>query len=244
MVKLEDEELKRKILKRITEGTTVAGSFFQFRRVSFIIVQSLLKTKIIPNQVSYLEIFLLLLSGFLIATGNHLLMVIGAVAIIISVYLDYVDGDLARAKDMVTKRGELLDTTAFYTFQIVSILSPIIAVYIRTRGSWIIIVGGLVSLNALLYFIYRRGFTPSHFGQINQRSINVLDERLTKKLQRKMQQIFKINITRNDLFGTDARFFVLVLGCFFDKLDWVIIYFLLSFAYLLVDFYLRHRVRG
>lgn len=240
-MKLEDEELKRKILKKVPEGITLGGSLFQFRKVSFIIVRSLSKTKIIPNQVSCIEIFLLLLSGFLIASGNHLLMIIGAITISISAYLDYVDGDLARAKDMVTKRGELLDITAFYTFQVVSILSPVIGVYIRTRNLWILIVGGLVSLNALLYFIHQRGFTPSHSAEMNQRNMNTSDERLRKKLQRKIQQIFKINITGNDLFGTDARFLVFVLGCFFDKLDWVIVYFLISFTYLLTVSYLRHK---
>jgi len=243
-MKLEDEELKRKILKKVPEGTTLVGSFFQFRRVSFMIVRYLLKTKIIPNQVSYLEIFLLLVSGFLIATGNHLLMIIGGITILISVYLDYVDGDLARAKDMVTKRGELLDTTAFYTFHVVSILSPVIAVYIGTRSFWLLIVGGLVFLNALIYFIYKGSFTLSRFEQRNQRIISSLDERLRKKLQRKTQQIFKINITSTDLFGTDARVCVFVLGCFFDKLDWVIVYFLISFVYLFTVFCLRHKTKG
>lgn len=243
-MKLENEELKRKILKKVPEGTTLGGSLFQFRKVSFVIVRPLSKTKIIPNQVSYIEIFLLLLSGFLIASGNHLLMIIGGITISISAYLDYVDGDLARAKDMVTRRGELLDTTAFYAFQVVSILSPVIGVYIRTRDLWILIVGGLVSLSAVFYFIYCRQFSSSHSGQMNQRTMSTSDKGLRKKLQRKMQQIFKINITSSDLFGTDARFFILVLGCFFDKLNWVIIYFLISFTYLLAVSYLRHKARG
>lgn len=244
MMKLEDEQLKKKILKKIPEGTTLVGSFLQFRRVSFVIVRSLLKTKIIPNQVSYLEIFLLLLSGILIATGNHLLMIIGVMTILICIYLDYVDGDLARAKDMVTKRGELLDLTAFYTSQTVSILSPVIAVYIRTRDSRILFIGGLVFLNALLYFVYSRKFSPSHYGEMNQITMTTWDGRLRKKLQRRIQQIFKINITNSDLFGTDTRFFALGLGCFLNKLDWVIIYFLICFVYLLIDFYLKHRVKG
>jgi len=243
-MKLEDEQLKKKILKKIPEGTTLVGSFFQFRGVSFIIVRNLLKTKIIPNQVSYLEILLLLLSGFLIATGNHLLMITGVITILICIYLDYVDGDLARAKDMVTKRGELLDLTAFYTSQTVFILSPVIVVYIRTRDSRILFIGGLVFLSAILYFVYRGKFSASHYGQMNQGTMRTWDESLRKKLRSKIQQIFKINITSSDLFGTDTRFFALVLGCFFNRLDWVIIYFLISFVYLLIDFYLKHRVKG
>ena len=241
-----EEEFKKKILKAAPETTSLVGRLLGRRKVSFIVVKYLHKTGVAPNQITYLEILLLVFSGFMIATGVHSLMIIGAAAFLTCSYLDHVDGDLARAKSMCSKRGKMLDTFAFYLSQGVLILGPLAAIYRDVRSSWILICGGFMAVCAAVCLTLTAvtesvQSVPSQVSAPNEpeRAIKLIGIR--KELRRKVRQIFRIDVDGTDLFGSDARLLVLVLGCLAGRLSWVLVYFLISFTYLLVfDLYPKY----
>ena len=63
----------------------------------------------LPNILSGLRIFLMIPFILAIKNTDHLLLIISAVSIVLT---DYLDGKLARAWNVVSKLGKVLDPTA------------------------------------------------------------------------------------------------------------------------------------
>jgi phosphatidylglycerophosphate synthase len=91
-----------------------AIDLFFYRPLAFLLVKSIYKTKITPDQLTLGAIVLGLTGGFFYAFGLRQTSIIGALFYILFVILDCSDGQLARLKKNGTKIGRLLDGIADY----------------------------------------------------------------------------------------------------------------------------------
>jgi phosphatidylglycerophosphate synthase len=91
-----------------------AVDLFFYRPLAFLLVKSIYKTKITPDQLTLGAIILGLTGGFFYAFGLRQTSIIGALFYILFIILDCSDGQLARLKKNGTKIGRLLDGIADY----------------------------------------------------------------------------------------------------------------------------------
>ncbi len=81
-----------------------------YGRIAKSVAKRLAKTRITPNQVTILSLFLGLISGLLFSFGYQIYLIIGIVLLQLSVFLDYLDGNLAREKNSMSAFGCWLDS--------------------------------------------------------------------------------------------------------------------------------------
>lgn len=79
------------------------------RMCSTIIVRGLSKTQITPNQITIFRAIFNLLALVFFAIGNYLCLVLAFFTFQINEILDHVDGDLARIKNLRSKKGLFLE---------------------------------------------------------------------------------------------------------------------------------------
>ncbi len=223
---MRDEELKKKIKKGTPEEIGLVSWLFAYRKVSLQAVKILMKTRIRPNQITIFEILIFLVSMILVGTGRYRNMIIGAIMGILCVYLDYIDGGLARAKGMTSQFGKVLDSASCYLEYILIPLSITSALYLQTRKDLVLLLGAIVVVSTFVYFVGRKDILYS--GEINQLK--------TSKS--------RPNIGWHTLFEVDTRLLIFWLGCIFNQLTYVLFYYLFWSFYELVKMYLVYSRRS
>ena len=113
-----------------------------YRKFSRPTARILYKLNFEPNQVTFISFILGILSGIIF---YYRMFLFGLVVLFISEILDCADGDLARLKKKVSKKGEFLD----------SFLDKIVEVFvfygiILTNPSQLMLVGTLALVSSLL----------------------------------------------------------------------------------------------
>ena len=101
-----DEKL---VKVRKTSDYEYGSSKYIYTPLSRLFTRILLKTPATPNQVTIFWGLLMILCSIAFAFGDLLLGVLGGIGWVISYALDYTDGDIARYKDMKSKRGPFQD---------------------------------------------------------------------------------------------------------------------------------------
>lgn len=91
-----------------------AIDLFFYRPLAFLLVKSIYRTKITPDQLTLGAIVLGLTGGFFYAFGLQQTSIVGAIFYILFIIFDCSDGQLARLKKNGTKIGRLLDGIADY----------------------------------------------------------------------------------------------------------------------------------
>lgn len=89
-------------------GEAISSHYYRY--VSLFFTKYLCKTKITPNQVSFLFLLIGLIGGIFIAIPNRFLYFLGLIFQPLAIVFDCCDGELARLKYEYTKMGEWLDT--------------------------------------------------------------------------------------------------------------------------------------
>lgn len=92
-----------------TEGWVAHGIN---KKISFPITKLLLKTKITPNQITFINLLIALFGAFFISSSSYLERFIGAFAVAFSSIFDGCDGELARIRVLSSKFGAWFDTIA------------------------------------------------------------------------------------------------------------------------------------
>ncbi len=122
----------------------------RFMRYSSLPLARLLaKTPITPNMVTIFGFSLTIPAFILLIQGNYVYSIIGAVLGLVSFYLDYVDGSLARIKNMGSIYGQFLDMY-FGRFGVLLLYLGIIIGAYRANPSLLIIVAGFLAYTAAL----------------------------------------------------------------------------------------------
>lgn len=89
--------------------TTGTAESALIRKISIPITWLLIKTNLTPNHVTLASFVLSLLSAAFFLGGSWIHSLIAALLLNLSTVLDYVDGEIARAKSLSTSGGALLD---------------------------------------------------------------------------------------------------------------------------------------
>ena len=97
--------------------------FLGFFRLELFLTNRLLKTNISANQITALGFGLGAIGCILISTSNIFLLGIGFVFLIGWAFSDYLDGNLARAKEMVSDVGFFLDLVVAHVIGVFALLS-------------------------------------------------------------------------------------------------------------------------
>ena len=113
------------------------------------IVGVLKKTFITPNQITYLSVLVGFASGYSFSHANSISSIFGGLLLELTLILDCVDGQLARAKNMVSDWGRLIDGIAGY-FAYLAVVYGIILGYPHFR-TVIIVIAVLIILRAISY---------------------------------------------------------------------------------------------
>ena len=102
------------------------------------LVSVLENTFITPNQITYLSVLVGFASGYSFSQGNWETSVMGGILLELTLILDCVDGQLARAKNMASDLGRLIDGIAGY-FAYLAVVLGIIFGYPDFQTALIII---------------------------------------------------------------------------------------------------------
>jgi len=113
------------------------------------IVGVLKDTFITPNQVTYLSVLVGFASGYSFSQGNSISSVFGGLLLELTLILDCVDGQLARAKNMASDLGRLIDGIAGY-FAYLAVVYGIISGY-PNSSTEVIAIAVFTILRAISY---------------------------------------------------------------------------------------------
>lgn len=102
------------------------------------IVEVLKNTFVTPNQVTYFSVLIGFASGYAFSHGNWLSSLAGGILLEFTLILDCVDGQLARAKNMASDWGRLIDGIAGY-FAYLAVVFGIVSGYPQFTCSTIVI---------------------------------------------------------------------------------------------------------
>ena len=113
------------------------------------IVGVLKDTFITPNQVTYLSVLVGFASGYSFSQGNSISSIFGGLLLELTLILDCVDGQLARAKNMASDLGRLIDGIAGY-FAYLAVVYGIISGY-PNFSTEVIVIAVFTILRAVSY---------------------------------------------------------------------------------------------
>ena len=113
------------------------------------IVGVLKDTFISPNQVTYLSVLVGFASGYSFSQGNSISSFFGGLLLELTLILDCVDGQLARAKNMASDLGRLIDGIAGY-FAYLAVVYGIISGY-PNFSTEVIVIAVFTILRAVSY---------------------------------------------------------------------------------------------
>jgi hypothetical protein len=119
-------------------------------------VDILMNTFVTPNQVTYLSVVVGFVSGYSFSQGTWIFSAIGGLLLELTLVLDCVDGQLARAKKMASDWGRLIDGIAGY-FAYLAVVFGIMTGYPEFRPA-LIVIAVFTILRAISYDYCKQTF--------------------------------------------------------------------------------------
>jgi phosphatidylglycerophosphate synthase len=137
-----------------TSGYTVVGLVEPVNRyiqdpVAKKIVGLLKNTPVTPNQVTYFSVLMGFASGYAFSFASPVSLVLGGILLEVTLVLDCVDGQLARAKGMASDWGRLIDGIAGY-FAYLAVVVGLIKGF-PEYGQVLKIIAAMIILRAISY---------------------------------------------------------------------------------------------
>ena len=120
------------------------------------LVRVLKNTCFTPNQVTYLSVLVGFVSGYSFSQGTWVSSIAGGVLLELTLILDCVDGQLARAKNMASDLGRLIDGIAGY-FAYLAVVYGIIVGYPDFQSA-LIVIAVFTVLRAISYDYCKQTF--------------------------------------------------------------------------------------
>lgn len=185
-------------------------SFFNIQSLFYIssesITRVLYKTPISPHQVILFSMIFGITSSFLLIQQDKGALIVGAVLLFYKNVLDKVDGSLARAKGLDSRRGRFYDSISDFIVNLFLFSTMAYRLYIVDRNPFIFVVVYCAMISSMLqcsYFIY---YQISFILQTGKKTINRLIENVTDddkenedKLTLFLQRVFLIIYGWQDL---------------------------------------------
>lgn len=156
------------------------------RPVSKLITRRLLNTQVTPNQITLLSFIIGLGSAGCFFQGGYAMGLIGAGLLLFSIWVDGVDGEIARIKFMETKLGGKLDIYCDNIVHIAVFFSIGMGLF-HTHGDLIyIVLGGLAAIGSLISFLMlgtavTEGKSKAHSADENDRKKSDFVDKLANR---------------------------------------------------------------
>lgn len=211
--------------KRITNDYLFLTFFL--RKISIYFTYILIKLKVTANQVSLLSIISTLFGCYLLSTGDHRPLFLGAISVNAGMLSDCIDGEIARYRG-VTKLGGFLER--IYSDLTYALLLPAIAVGLyRTsdvKNIAIIVLAFCGAISGILFRSYLDGLSRKarHSPTIFERNRSKAEKIILEQLQDRQEEasglgrflfIFWMNIYSR----MGVLLPLVVLAVFLDKLE-------------------------
>ncbi len=173
--------VRERLQSLITKPTDGPISRYLNRRISSRITQAIVKYNVplTPNQVSLIAFALAVTASAMYFMGNSIL---AGILVQLSSIIDGVDGELARVRGLVSKRGGFLDTMLDRYADIFIVVAIVHSVLSHNPGALYLVLGLLaLSGDLLVSYLHARsqfdlGIHASHVGPLD--SIASRDVRL------------------------------------------------------------------
>jgi phosphatidylglycerophosphate synthase len=140
-------------------------------------VEVLKNTFVTPNQVTYLSVAVGFASGYSFSQGTWIASAIGGLLLELTLVLDCVDGQLARAKKMASDWGRLIDGIAGY-FAYLAVIFGIITGYPDFRTA-LIVIAVFTILRAISY-----DYCKQTFGTMVLKGFDGMDREIQSTVER------------------------------------------------------------
>lgn len=114
-----------------------------YRKTGSWVAARLAKTPITPNQVIYFEIFLGVLAALFILKGSYFWIVLGGILFQLALFLDYVDGPLARLRQADVEMGKWMDNNSGSFIDFIVLVAVIFGEFTRYGEAYILQFGVL-----------------------------------------------------------------------------------------------------
>ena len=122
-------------------------------------IVGLLKNSLVtPNQVTYFSVLIGFLSGYAFSFSSSTSLILGGILLEVTLVLDCVDGQLARAKNMASDWGRLIDGIAGY-FAYLAVVIGLIKGYPEFEQV-LIAIAALIILRAISYDYCKQSLVP------------------------------------------------------------------------------------
>ena len=137
------------------DGTSLITQYF-LRPISFYVTYVLLKFKLTANQVTILSLFIGLCGMACFITGERFLFSLGVIFYLLSLILDFADGNIARTTDTATYYGKFLDGAVNAVIEINLPISIAIGFYLTGHEGDLFLGIGTTMVLALAAFLLNR----------------------------------------------------------------------------------------
>ena len=141
------------------------------------LVSVLKNTSVTPNQVTYLSVLVGFASGYSFSQGNWEASIMGGILLELTLILDCVDGQLARAKNMASDLGRLIDGIAGY-FAYLAVVLGIIFGYPDFQTA-LIIIAVFTILRAISY-----DYCKQTFGTVMLKGYDGMEREIQNTLEK------------------------------------------------------------
>ena len=190
---------------------------FTRRYISSNITKLLVKTPLKPNHITFLSLMFGLTGCYLLSTGQPNLLIASGIFIFLSKILDGVDGEVARLKNLVSKRGGWLDGISDRFKENVLFFCLALGLY-NQSGDIKSFIYGFVAIIA----IHMLSIVLEHTGQMDKGALQRTQEdtlivKIAKKLGIKPQFM---------ALQADTYLFIAYVGIMLNQLEFVLWFFM------------------
>lgn len=207
-----------------TLKTHPEDTFFNVQSMFFVTSKQITKllyyTHVTPHQVIFISMIFGITASYLIIQNNFTLVIIGAILLFYKNVLDKVDGSLARAKGIDSRRGRFYDSISDFIVTLTTFSAISYKLYIIYNSPWVFVTGFAAMIFSMLqcsFFIYYQVAFIKFSGKetINRLIEIVTDEdiRNEEKWTLFLQRIFLI------IYGWQDKLFASLDNFFYKRIE-------------------------
>lgn len=142
------------------------------------ITKFLYKTPVTPHQVIMFSMIIGIASSILIIQSTIIAVIIGAVLLFYKNVFDKVDGSLARAKNIATRRGRFYDSISDFIVSFALFTAIGFKLYSSYHAIWVWVVSYTALVTSMLQCSYFVFYEVSFIKQTGKKTVNRLIERV------------------------------------------------------------------
>ncbi len=183
------------------------------------ITKILYRTSVTPHQVIFASMVFGLTAAYLIIQNNIALVIAGAVLLFYKNVLDKVDGSLARAKELDSRRGRFYDSISDFIVTLATFSAMSYKLYLTYNSNWVFVIGLAAMICSMLQCSYFIFYQVSFIMLSGKKTVNRLVESVTEEdiqTQDKwtlfLQKIFMI------IYGWQDKLFASLDNFFYKRL--------------------------